>query len=122
MKYIHRLPLLLIAFFPTQVGIHFWFNASLVLGRRVDYLAPTLYLVDILLITSVLVGISTLGLGKGRFRILFFLALGIGALSLISGTLTHDLTVWYAGIRMAEWLLLVWIVFRFQLSIREIMV
>jgi O-antigen ligase len=33
---------------PTQLGRHFWFDWSLVLGIRVDYLSPTLYLVDLI--------------------------------------------------------------------------
>jgi hypothetical protein len=32
---------------PTQLGRHFWPEWSYVLGMRVDYLSPTLYLVDI---------------------------------------------------------------------------
>lgn len=32
---------------PTQLGFHFWPEWSLVLGRRLDYLSPTLFLTDI---------------------------------------------------------------------------
>ncbi|OGG08615.1 hypothetical protein A2154_00760 [Candidatus Gottesmanbacteria bacterium RBG_16_43_7] len=32
---------------PIQLGKHFWPQWSLVLGRRVDYLSPTLYLTDL---------------------------------------------------------------------------
>lgn len=35
---------------PTQVGFHFWPDFSFVSGVRVDYLSPTLYLTDILII------------------------------------------------------------------------
>ena len=31
---------------PTQLGRHFWPEWSRVVGIRVDYLSPTLYLVD----------------------------------------------------------------------------
>jgi len=31
---------------PTQLGKHFWTEGSYVMGTRVDYLSPTLYLVD----------------------------------------------------------------------------
>ena len=34
---------------PTQLGLHYWSAFSRVAGIRVDYLSPTLYLVDILL-------------------------------------------------------------------------
>lgn len=39
---------LLLLFLPTQLGKHFWPDFSLVLGLRIDYLSPTLYLTDIL--------------------------------------------------------------------------
>ncbi|MCX6725734.1 MAG: O-antigen ligase family protein [Candidatus Shapirobacteria bacterium] len=39
---------LLILLLPFQLGKHFWPNWSYVLGLKVDYLSPTLYLTDIL--------------------------------------------------------------------------
>lgn len=52
MNWIHRTHrvffYLLILFFPTQLGLHFWPSWTLVLGRRVDYLSPTLFFTDIL--------------------------------------------------------------------------
>ena len=44
-KYLNYLLLFLL---PTQTALHFWPASSLVFGIRVDYLAPTLYLTDIL--------------------------------------------------------------------------
>ncbi|OGG11747.1 hypothetical protein A2Z00_05265 [Candidatus Gottesmanbacteria bacterium RBG_13_45_10] len=44
---------LLLLFFPTQLGYHLWPNWSMVLGRRVDYLSPTFYFTDILLLSAV---------------------------------------------------------------------
>ena len=41
---------LLILFLPTQLGKHFWPNFSYVYGVRIDYLSPTLYFTDILII------------------------------------------------------------------------
>lgn len=38
---------LLLCLIPTQLGKHFWFDWSMVLGIRIDYLSPTLYLVDL---------------------------------------------------------------------------
>jgi hypothetical protein len=40
---------LLLVLLPTQLGFHFWPDWALVLGRRVDYLSPTLYFTDILI-------------------------------------------------------------------------
>ncbi len=41
---------LLLLFLPTQFGKHFWPSFSFVLGQRIDYLSPTLYITDILFI------------------------------------------------------------------------
>jgi len=38
---------LLLLFLPTQLGLHVWPEWSMVLGRRVDFLSPTIYLTDI---------------------------------------------------------------------------
>src|SRR5689334_11072958 len=38
----------LIILLPTQLGLHLWPDWALVLGRRVDYLSPTLFITDIL--------------------------------------------------------------------------
>ena len=40
---------LIILFIPTQLGKHFWPNWSYVLGLRVDYLSPTIFVTDILI-------------------------------------------------------------------------
>jgi O-antigen ligase len=45
---------LLIFFLPFQVGLHFWPNFSYVGGVRIDYLSPTLYLLDILVVGWIL--------------------------------------------------------------------
>jgi len=40
----------LILLLPTQLGKHFWPNWSMVNGLRIDYLSPTLYLTDLLIL------------------------------------------------------------------------
>ena len=51
MNLILRTALFLLLFsLPFQIGKHFWIAESLVLGRRIDYLSPTLYFSDILLL------------------------------------------------------------------------
>lgn len=40
---------ILLFFLPVQLGYHFWPQWSLVWGIRVDYLAPTVYLTDLLI-------------------------------------------------------------------------
>lgn len=41
---------LLLVSIPNQLGYHFWPSWSLVLGRRIDYLSPTVYVTDIVCI------------------------------------------------------------------------
>ncbi|MBI4991182.1 O-antigen ligase family protein [Candidatus Gottesmanbacteria bacterium] len=45
---------LLLALLPTQLGRHFFFDFSLLNGIRSDYLAPTIYITDIIIISMVL--------------------------------------------------------------------
>jgi len=40
----------LILFIPTQLGRHFWPEFSIVEGIRIDYLSPTLYVTDVLIV------------------------------------------------------------------------
>src|SRR5476649_2203358 len=46
---------LLIFLLPTQLGIHFWPNFSLLLGIRVDYLSPTLYVTDVVILSLIVI-------------------------------------------------------------------
>ena len=41
---------LIIFFSATQLGLHFWPTSSLVYGIRIDYLSPTLYFLDLLIV------------------------------------------------------------------------
>src|SRR3972149_7133823 len=45
---------LLLVLLPTQLGYHWWPSWALVLGRRIDYLSPTLYVTDILIFFVIL--------------------------------------------------------------------
>jgi len=48
-KFERLVSLLLVFLIPTQLAIHFWPSYAFVYGIRVDYLAPTIYLTDILI-------------------------------------------------------------------------
>lgn len=50
---------LLILFLPTQLGKHFWPSFSYIYSLRVDYLAPTLYFWDLILIATFLIWLFT---------------------------------------------------------------
>lgn len=41
---------LLVLFIPVQLGKHFWPNFSFVRGARIDYLSPTVYLTDLIVL------------------------------------------------------------------------
>lgn len=49
---------LLLLFLPTQLGRHFFFYFSLISGIRSDYLAPTVFLTDIIIMLMVVVWIG----------------------------------------------------------------
>jgi O-antigen ligase len=49
-KILYSLFYLLILFLPTQFGKHFWPNFSFVFGLRLDYLSPTIYLTDLIIL------------------------------------------------------------------------
>lgn len=67
-------------FLPTQLGKHFWPSFSLVSGIRVDYLSPTIFFTDLLLLSLVLFFVHRIGFAafkralRTRWFILLFLA------------------------------------------------
>lgn len=50
---------LVLLFLPTQLGKHFWPQFSYVYSLRIDYLSPTLYFWDLLLVVLLLLWIGT---------------------------------------------------------------
>lgn len=69
MSHLHRqLFLLLLLLLPVQLGKHFWPEFSLVLGIRVDYLSPTIYLTD-LLVVGILISWGLESLNKLKTQI-----------------------------------------------------
>ncbi len=63
-----KLYYLLLVLLPTQLAAHFWPEWSFVLGRKIDYLSPTLYFTDIVVIaifvTHIVEKIMQLGYGS----------------------------------------------------------
>lgn len=73
MKYKKFIFLLILIFLPTQLGKHLWPDFTLVFGQRVDYLSPTIYLTDVLIVTLLLLEIKKiLEFIKKRFIVLLF--------------------------------------------------
>ena len=83
MKLHHLLFYFLILFLPTQLGRHFWPDWAQIYGIRIDYLSPTIYLTDILILGILgLWGVEKLkspafakaSAGRQNSKILIFLA------------------------------------------------
>lgn len=66
---------LFILFLPTQLGKHFFFPFSYLSGVRVDYLAPTLYLTDIILLILISLNHITIVNGFGKIKWIFIVGL-----------------------------------------------
>lgn len=68
---------LFIFFLPTQFGKHFFLPFSYVSGVRVDYLAPTIYLLDIIIFLLAIINLKTVikFFNKRVFLIIFLLSL-----------------------------------------------
>jgi len=72
---------LFILLLPTQLGRHFFFPFSYLSGVRVDYLAPTIFLTDILVVILIVLNIkAVLRLFKNKWVAAFLLLLAIGGL------------------------------------------
>jgi len=65
-----RLFWLLVFLLPVQFGRHFWPEWSYVMGLRIDYLSPTIYLTDILMVAILgLWGLEKWRMENGEWRI-----------------------------------------------------
>ncbi len=62
---------------PTQLGKHFFLSFSYLSGVRVDYLSPTLYLIDIVVLALVVLNMKTV-IEFFRKRIFFYLVILLG--------------------------------------------
>ena len=87
MKLHQKLFWLLICLLPVQLGRHFWPNFSLVLGLRIDYLSPTFFLTDLLVVLVLafwlwekkrrLETLNLIWFKKNWWVVIFFLFLGL---------------------------------------------
>ncbi len=94
---------LLIFLLPTQFGKHFWFDFSYVLGQRIDYLSPTLYITDILLIFLFIITVLKKRISFHPFFSLLVLVLSVGI------SLSYSPMVgWYMLLKFLELSFLVW--------------
>lgn len=91
---------LFVLLLPTQLGRHFFLPFSYLSGVRIDYLAPTLYLTDILAILLIINNLKTVYLFLKQKKILFILGL---LLINIFFSLSTFVSV-FQWIRILEWL------------------
>lgn len=114
MKWHQRFFWFLLLFLPTQLGVHFWPDWAMVLGRRVDYLAPTIYLTDILLLlTLVTFIISNLPVRQAGFKFLISKHIRIilfGLLFVVVNIFvaTNPMVTFLKWIKFMEFVLLGW--------------
>lgn len=59
---------LLILFLPTQLGRHFWPDWTMIFGIRTDYLSPTLYFTDLLILGILISWLVEILIVRGRLR------------------------------------------------------
>ncbi|MDO8451635.1 MAG: O-antigen ligase family protein [bacterium] len=125
---------LLLLFLPTQIGLHFWPEWATVLGRKVDYLAPTIYLTDILLIMTLgwwLVPIGRTWL-RGRYthtkqsgiplafrsHLWVFACVFFAIVSVLASA--NRFVSLYAWLKAAEFILLGWYIVRTNPRLRDV--
>ena len=82
----------LIILLPTQTGKHFWPAFAYINGIRVDYLSPTLYCTDLLILALVLIWVMRKGHGDGKKLMTERVAIGIGLSLLFIGLNTASST------------------------------
>ncbi len=112
---------LLVLFLPTQLGKHFWPDFSYVLGQRIDYFSPTIYLTDILIGFLFLLEFKEILklLKKNSIVLLFYCSIVV----LLSFYWVHwqnqnPALLVYQWLRLAEWLfLVVWV--KRNISLKE---
>lgn len=107
---------LFIFLLPTQLGKHFFFHFSYVSGVRTDYLAPTIYLTDILAIIIITANISAVFRFLLRKEVVIFSGLILANL-LFSQSTTISII---KSLKIYEFLLIALIYSQSSLSLRKI--
>ena len=84
----------IILFLPTQLGLHFWPEYSKVLGLRIDYLSPTIYMTDVLILLLIVLWLidSFLSLRVVLSPRTMMRGLGLDSVSCFVGTNRYGMT------------------------------
>jgi len=112
MKWHQRFFWLLLLFLPTQLGLHFWPDWAGVLGRRVDYLAPTIYLTDILVLFTVgIYSISNIQYQISKKKFLFLIPIVLFVVLNVAVSTNHFVAI-YKWLKVLEFIALGWYIVR----------
>lgn len=109
---------LLLFFLPTQLGLHFWPDSAYILGIRSDYLSPTVYLTDVLIVTLLTVyfyetGIYKKILATQKWLVVLVLYLFITSLFVA----VNQVAAIYKTIKVIEMFLLAYYVYKNKASL-----
>ncbi len=102
----HWLFLITLLFLPSQLEKHFWPSFALVLGRRIDYLSPTIGVTDILLLSTVFFTLLISRPTRQQLRFFLVLLLVIGLFLLIN----PQLLSFYGYVKVIGLFLFAWVV------------
>ncbi len=108
-------------FLPTQLGYHFWPKEAYVWGLRLDFLSPTIYLTDLLILALVLFSWPLFEKWlkkewKNKTKILNLgLVLAFLVLNIIFSS--RPLVSFYRFLRLGEFFFLIFFLKRFQFSL-----
>lgn len=112
----------LVLLLPLQLGKHFFFDFSQVAGVRSDYLAPTIYLTDLLIIALVAIylyhNFKAVKTGLKNNKLL--LAVLIYLLFSIFIIAENKLPAVYKGFKILEFFLLGWVIIQIKPKIKTI--
>lgn len=121
---------LLLLFLPTQLGLHFWPDWAMVLGRRVDYLAPTIFFSDLLVLFTLGLWVTPLFVRRLRGMSNFQFPISKkNCISLLSGGLfifwniffaTNHFVAIYKWIKVLEFVLLGWYIVKTKVQLSAI--
>jgi len=108
-------------FLPTQLGYHFWPKEAYVWGLRLDFLSPTIYLTDLLILALVLFSwpLFEKWLKKEWKNKTKILNLGLVLVFLVLNIIfsSRPLVSFYRFLRLGEFFFLVFFLKRFQFSL-----
>jgi hypothetical protein len=110
----------IILLIPTQLGKHFWFDWSSVLGIRIDYFAPTVYLIDVMFLLFLVVSLINGDLKRKKvdFGWLWVLIL-IGINILIAA---NKWVAVYKWVRLGELFWFGWYVYKNKKLVKDFLV